>query len=175
MDNMYIYDSRQIGAPVMDMAICAKEMANNDCSVAEIFEMLERKSANVFSFLAPLDFKQLARSGRLSPLAAKMATILKVKALLYLKEDGSCVDKFAMSRTGSKVIKTMIEKFKSANVNAQDFRIYISHADNEELAIKAKNLLQDIFEGIEVFVNKLPAVLTCHGGLGCIAIHYICK
>lgn len=47
MDNMYIYDSRQIGAPVMDMAICAKEMANNDCSVAEIFEMLERKSANV--------------------------------------------------------------------------------------------------------------------------------
>lgn len=175
MDNMYIYDSRQIGAPVMDMAICAKEMANNDCSVAEIFEMLERKSANVFSFLAPLDFKQLARSGRLSPLAAKMATILKVKALLYLKEDGSCVDKFAMSRTESKVIKTMIEKFKSANVNAQDFRIYISHADNEELAIKAKNLLQDIFEGIEVFVNKLPAVLTCHGGLGCIAIHYICK
>ena len=89
MNNMYIYDSRQVGAPVMDMALAAKQMADNDHDVNEIFEMLEMKTKNSFSFLAPFDFKQLARSGRLSPVAAKMASILKVKALLYLKEDGS--------------------------------------------------------------------------------------
>ena len=81
-----------------------------------------------------------------------MASILKVKALLYLKEDGSCVDKYAMSRTESKIVKTVIDKFKNAGVNAKDYTLYISHADNEESALKAKRLLQDIFDNIEVIV-----------------------
>lgn len=175
MNNMYIYDSRQVGAPVMDMALEAKKMADNSHSVSEIFEMLEMKTKDSFSFLAPFDFKQLSRSGRLSPMAAKMASILKVKALLYLKEDGSCVEKYAMSRTELKIVKTVIQKFKEAGVNARDHTIYISHADNEESALKAKRLLQDIFDGIDVVVNKLPAVLTCHGGMQCISVHYIHK
>lgn len=175
MNNMYIYDSRQVGAPVMDMALAAKAMADEGHDVNEIFTMLEMKTNNSFSFLAPFDFKQLVRSGRLSPVAAKMASVLKVKALLYLKEDGSCVDKYAMSRTESKIVKTVIDKFKEANVNATDYTLYISHADNEELALKAKKLLQDIFAGIDVVVNKLPAVLTCHGGMKCISVHYVHK
>lgn len=175
MNNTYIYDSRQVGAPIMDMALSAKEMADNGHDVNEIFEMLEMKTKNSFSFLAPFDFKQLSRSGRLSPMAAKMASILKVKALLYLKEDGSCVEKYAMSRTESKIVKTVIQKFKDTNVNAKDYTLYISHADNEESAFKARKLLQDIFEGIDVVVNKLPAVLTCHGGMRCISVHYTHK
>ena len=49
MNNMYIYDSRQVGAPVMDMALAAKQMADNDHDVNEIFEMLEMKTKNSFS------------------------------------------------------------------------------------------------------------------------------
>ena len=112
MNNMYIYDSRQVGAPVMDMAITAKNMADRGYDVNDIFTMLEMKTKNSFSFLVPKDFKQLVRGGRLSPVAAKMASILKVRALLYLKEDGSCVDKYAMSRTETKINKTIIDKFK---------------------------------------------------------------
>lgn len=175
MDNVYIFDSRQIGAPVMDMAICAKQMADCGNNVDEIFTMLKKKSENSFSFLAPMDFKQLARSGRLSPVASKMASILKIKALLYLKEDGSCVDKYAISRTETKLIKLIVEKFKQAQVNADDYRIYISHGDNIIMANKTKELFKDIFEDVEVYISELPAVLTCHGGIGCIALHYVHK
>lgn len=54
MNNMYIYDSRQVGAPVMDMALAAKQMADNDHDVNEIFEMLEMKTKNSFSFFSPI-------------------------------------------------------------------------------------------------------------------------
>ena len=37
LDNVYIYDSRQVGAPVMDMAICAKQLADEGKTVDEIF------------------------------------------------------------------------------------------------------------------------------------------
>lgn len=171
LDNVYIYDSRQVGAPVMDMAIRAKQLADEGKDVDEIFKVLEEKTKHSFSFLYPDNFDQLSRSGRLSPMAARMASMLKIKALLYLDEQGKAVDKYSMSRTEVKVLKAIVDKFHELGVNAEKYKIYISHADNIVFAKKAKLLLQTTFHGIEVEINNLPAVLTCHGGLACCALH----
>ncbi|WP_405316934.1 DegV family protein [Faecalibacillus faecis] len=171
LDNVYIYDSRQVGAPVMDMAIRAKQLADEGKDVDEIFKVLEEKTKHSFSFLYPDNFDQLSRSGRLSPMAARMASMLKIKALLCLDEQGKSVDKYSMSRTEVKVLKAITDKFHELGVNAEKYKIYISHADNIVFAKKAKLLLQTTFHGIEVVINNLPAVLTCHGGLACCALH----
>lgn len=171
LDNVYIYDSRQVGAPVMDMAIRAKQLADEGKDVDEIFKVLEEKKKHSFSFLYPDNFDQLSRSGRLSPMAARMASMLKIKALLCLDEQGKSVDKYSMSRTEVKVLKAITDKFHELGVNAEKYKIYISHADNIVFAKKSKLLLQTTFHGIEVEINNLPAVLTCHGGLACCALH----
>lgn len=171
LDNVYIYDSRQVGAPVMDMAIRAKQLADEGKDVDEIFKVLEEKTKHSFSFLYPDNFDQLSRSGRLSPMAARMASMLKIKALLCLDEQGKSVDKYSMSRTEVKVLKAITDKFHELGVNAEKYKIYISHADNIVFAKKSKLLLQATFHGIEVEINNLPAVLTCHGGLACCALH----
>ena len=171
LDNDYIYDSRQVGAPVMDMAIRAKQLADEGKDVDEIFKVLEEKTKHSFSFLYPDNFDQLSRSGRLSPMAARMASMLKIKALLCLDEQGKSVDKYSMSRTEVKVLKAITDKFHELGVNAEKYKIYISHANNIVFAKKSKLLLQTAFHGIEVEINNLPAVLTCHGGLACCALH----
>lgn len=171
LDNVYIYDSRQVGAPVMDMAIRAKQLADEGKDVDEIFKVLEEKTKHSFSFLYPDNFDQLSRSGRLSPMAARMASMLKIKALLCLDEQGKSVDKYSMSRMEVKVLKAITDKFHELGVNAEKYKIYISHADNIVFAKKSKLLLQTTFHGIEVEINNLPAVLTCHGGLACCALH----
>lgn len=171
LDNVYIYDSRQVGAPVMDMAIRAKQLADEGKDVDEIFKVLEEKTKHSFSFLYPDNFDQLSRSGRLSPMAARMASMLKIKALLCLDEQGKSVDKYSMFRTEVKVLKAITDKFHELGVNAEKYKIYISHADNIVFAKKSKLLLQTTFHGIEVEINNLPAVLTCHGGLACCALH----
>ena len=56
-------------------------------------------------------------------------------------------------------------------MRSKQYKIYISDADNLVFAKKAKLLFQTTFHGIEVEINDLPAVLTCHGGLACCAIH----
>ena len=171
LDNVYIYDSRQVGAPVMDMAIRAKQLADEGKDVDEIFKVLEEKTKHSFSFLYPDNFDQLSRSGRLSPMAARMASMLKIKALLCLDEQGKSVDKYSMSRTEVNVLKAITDKFHELGVNAEKYKIYISHANNIVFAKKSKLLLQTTFHGIEVEINNLPAVLTCHGGLACCALH----
>ena len=171
LDNVYIVDSRQVGSPIMDMVFRAKDLAEQGVSVEDIIGAINKKSDNSFSFLYPENFSQLKKSGRLSPAAVGIATMFKIKALLYLKEDGSCVEKFAMSRTESKILGSVIEKFKSLGVNAKEHVIYLAHANNLERANRIKEILGNHFENMEFVISSLPAVLTCHGGLGCVAIH----
>lgn len=170
MDNVHIIDSRSVGAPIMDMAIYAKKMFDNGKTLEEVKAGIEKKMKNTFSFLHPENFTQLKKGGRLSPVAANMASLLKIKALLYLKEDGSVVEKYAMARTETKIIRAVLDKFDELNINAKEHCIYLSHANNELIVQKVKEFLQRKFDNIDCVVLALPAVLTCHGGLGCIAI-----
>lgn len=170
MDNVHIIDSRSVGAPIMDMAIYAKKMFDQGKTLEEVKAGIEKKMKNTFSFLHPENFTQLKKGGRLSPMAANMASLLKIKALLYLKEDGSVVEKYTMARTETKIIKAVLDKFDDLHINAKDHCIYLSHANNELIAQKVKEFLQRKFDNIDCVVLALPAVLTCHGGLGCIAI-----
>lgn len=175
MDNVYVIDSRQVGSPIMDMAIWAKKLADRGASVEEILASITYKSKNSFSFLYPEDFTQLKKGGRLSPAAATIATMLKIKALLHLKEDGSCVEKYSISRTENKILQAIINKFDAHDVNALEDRIYLAHADNLERANKIKAILEKHFKDVEFIISSLPAVLTCHGGLGCVSVHYVKK
>ncbi|MDF9825121.1 DegV family protein with EDD domain [Breznakia sp. PF5-3] len=175
MDNVYIVDTRSVGAPIMDGAIRAKEMANEGKDIIEILKMLDMKYQNQFSFLYPETLTQLKKGGRVSPLAANMASLLKIKPLLYLKEDGSVVDRFGMARTEGKVIQLCVDKFRDLNVNSLTNKLYILHADNAKGALQAEKMLKAVFDDIECEINELPSVLTCHGGLGCVAIQSTLK
>ncbi len=170
MKNVLIVDTRSVGAPVMDGAIAAKAYADAGKSIEEILVMLDKKFQNTFSFLYPRDLVQLRKGGRLSPLAATMAGLLKIKPLLYLKEGGTCVDKFGIARTDGKIIQMGVDKFKELNIDALTHRIYISHACNEAGAKRVEGVLKALFNDIDVVIVELPSVLVCHGGLGCISV-----
>ena len=175
MDNVYVVDTRSVGAPILDGAIRAKEMADEGASVQDILLTLDKKYQNQFSFLFPETLTQLKKGGRISPIAANMASLLKIKPLLYLKEDGSVVDKFGFARTEGKIVQLIIDKFKDLNVNSLTNKIYISHADNLRGAQKVEQLCKALFDNIDCEIVELPSVLTCHGGLGCIAVQSTLK
>ena len=104
-----------------------------------------------------------------------MASLLKIKALLYLHKDGSVVDKFSMGRTENKIFEAAYDQFEKEKVEASTHKIYVSHADNLPCAKRFIAFIEKKIENIECEIVDLPAVLTCHGGLGCIAMQSILK
>lgn len=170
MNNVFIVDTRSIGAPIMDVAIAAKQMADAGYDVDEILLMADFKIRSSFSFLYLENVDQAIKSGRLSPVAAGIAGLLKVKPLVYLKEDGSCIDKYGVARTTGKIIQMVVDKLKDLNVNEKDNKIYIGHADNLVVAEKAAELLKVVFDGIEVEIYELPSCLVVHGGHKCVSV-----
>lgn len=175
MDNVYVVDTRSVGAPIMDGAICARQLADEGKDVDEILLALDKKFQSQFSFLYPETLTQLMKGGRISPIVGGMASILKIKPLLYLKEDGTIVDRFGVARTDAKIMQLCIDKFADVGVDSLTHKIYISHADNLKKAQKFEQITKAFFGDIECEIVELPSVLTCHGGLGCVAIQSILK
>ncbi|MDH6366678.1 MULTISPECIES: DegV family protein [unclassified Breznakia] len=175
MSNVYIIDTRSVAAPILDCVRTAKQMASEDKSVDEILQVIDLKCKNSFSYLYPESLTQLKRGGRISPIAANVASLLRIKILLYLKEDGSVVDKFAVARTETKLVSEAVDKLRSLNVTALTHKAYILHANNIKGAQKVEKIAKAYFDDIECEIIELPTVLTCHGGLGCVAVQTTLK
>ena len=92
-------------------------------------------------------------------MAARMASMLKIKALLCLDEQGKAVDKYTMARTEVKILKSIVDKFHELGVNAKQHKIYISHADNEIFAKKAK-LKNMIKKGNLLLIQKSKIIIS---------------
>lgn len=176
MQNVHVVDSLTVGAPLLDMALTAKRYADEDRSLEDILSMLKMKIADTFSFLYPKTLEQLKKGGRISPVAAGMASLLKIKPLLYLKEDGTCVEKYGTARTDNKIYDMMIEEFKKRGVKAETHEFYIMEAEGmdnvEAFLVKAREAFGD---AMSFKVVPLPAVLTCHAGLGSFAVQSCLK
>ncbi len=175
IDELIIVDTRTVGASMKDIAMQAKIMADAQCSVEEILAMAHTKMNHTFSFLYPKDFVQLKKGGRVTPAAANIANLLKIKPLLYLADQGRCVDKFSLARTNKKIIDTMIAEFKKQNITAAQYKFYILEADTLDNAYLVESELKKHFDNIECEIIALPAVLTCQGGLGCLAVQTVYK
>lgn len=170
MDQVYLVDSKTVAAPIRDAALKAKAMADEGADVDAILDMLDNCFNNTISFLYPHDLVQLKRGGRISPVAANMASLLKIKPLLFLLLDGSVVDKFGMARTESKIFDMVLDHFLEQGVTAQTHKLYIPHALAADTVDRFLKAAAAKLGNIEYEILALPAVLTCHGGLGCIAI-----
>ena len=141
-------------------------------TAAEIMDWLEKAAEKTESFLIPQDFGFLRRGGRLTTVAATLGSVLKLKPVMTLTEDCKKLDKFAVKRTMSAAVKTVIDHMKEKKVGLQHI-LYISHANALEDALKIKATMEQVFEGMEIHMLELSPVFVTQGGPKCIAIQYI--
>ena len=151
---------------------CALRDLGKSCK--EIVSELEVCIASEHSFLIPQNFDFLRRGGRLKPAAATIGGLLKLKPIMTKVDGGTRLDKFDVSRTLSKAITHMLNYMKENGVN-KDYKIYISHADALEDALKVKEKIQAVFTESEFEVLDLSPAFITQGGPQCIAIQYIHK
>lgn len=175
MDNVHIVDSLTVAAPMMDAAIKAKAMAEEGKDTDAILQMLDTKFKNTVSFLYPATLTQLKKGGRISPVAANMASMLKIKPLLMLKKDGTIIDKYGLARTETKLFDMIYKKFVEENITSETHCLYIPQALGEEAAARFITYIQEKMGTIDCHVMDLPAVLSAHAGIGTIAMQSVLK
>ena len=126
------------------------------------------------SYLIPNDFGFLKRGGRLSPLAATLSGLIKLKPIVTQTEGSERLEKLGFGRTYNQAIDRIIEKMLENGVNLKH-KVYISHAQNIEAANLAFKRIKDRIADIEIEIMNLSPVMITQGGPGCMAVQYILK
>lgn len=157
------------------LALSAKQLADKGKSAAFITEQLQLSISHSNTLIIPDDLQHLKKGGRLTPIAAALGGLLKIKPILKLNTStNGRIDVADKVRTMSKATQSLVDIFINEQVNAE-YELTVMHTDAEETGLKLKGLLQEAFPENQIYFGCIGAVISCHTGIGCVGIQYIKK
>lgn len=151
----------------------ALEMAKEGKSATEIKEYLENTKFDSTIYIMVGTLKYLKKGGRVTPAAAALGTLLKIKPVLQIL--GEKLDAFAKARTVKQAKQIMIDSVmkdinERFNCIPEDCHIAMAYTGDVEEIMEFKKEVQEIFPNHEIIVNPLSLSVSCHIGPGAIAI-----
>lgn len=117
------------------------------------------------------DLKYLKRGGRISPTVALVGTLLGIKPVLHVDDEGHLIN---ITKVRGRVtsLTTIAEKIAANADGKPDSPIYICHADCDDDVNTLKCIIKDKF-GLETdMVVDIGAVIGSHCGPGTIAVFF---
>lgn len=159
------------------IALSAKKLVDKGLELKEILDKLNDSIDNSDTYIMPTDMNHLKRGGRLTPLAASMANLLKIKPILCLdkKSDGK-IDTVSKVRTTSKALTSAVNEFKERTVINDDYLLIICATQEcEDMVQQLKEEYFNYYSTCDTHIDKIGPVISVHTGLGCCGIQYIKK
>jgi DegV family protein with EDD domain len=171
--DLILYNSKALVGTQRYLVMLAKRLSLNH-SPQEIIERMDKCLTECQSFLIPVDFNFLKRSGRISPMAATFAGMMGIKPILTFTPGMEKLDKFGVGRTWPQAFNQIIKKM-TQNAVSLKHKIYIVHAMNLETAKLLEERLRQSFGNLDIEYLNFSPVLMALGGPGCVAVQYILK
>lgn len=148
----------------------AKKLYDQGESPEKIIEKLNQIIQSADTIVLSDDLQHMKRSGRLTPMAATVGELLKIKPILHLNTSTQGrVDVYDKVRTMTKAQSKTIEKLKEENL-PEDCYIAIAHVDAQPEAEAFAEKVKEAFGHATVQVIDLVSAVAIHTGLGCLAV-----
>ena len=172
--NVFVVDNHRISVTQYQSVKDAQMLAAMGMDGTQIKKRLEETAADSVIFITVDTLKYLKKGGRITPAAAALGTLLKIKPVLIIL--GEKLDSFAKART-MKQAKTMmmnaIQKELDGRLHDSECRnchLAIAHTDNEEAALEFKKEVEERFPNADVYMAPLSLSIACHIGPGSLAV-----
>ena len=140
----------------------------------EIKQILEdcKFESSIYIMVDTLEY--LKKGGRITPAAAALGTLLKLKPVLQIQ--GEKLDAFAKARTVKQAKGIMIESMKNDfekrfdSPDGTKMNLEIAYTYDLDAAEEFKKEVQEAFPNNEIVMNPLSLSVSCHIGPGALAI-----
>ena len=142
-------------------------------SIEEVQRYVLDRRLNLAHWFTVDDLNHLKRGGRVSATTAMVGTLLSIKPVLHVDDEGHLINmekargrKASVRRLAAKVLEDMLE---------EDQPIFISHGDCLEEAEQLADLLRGKPHIGEITIGYVGPVIGAHAGAGVLAIFYLGK
>ena len=139
-------------------------------SLDELADWVEETKKQLCMWFTVDDLMYLKRGGRVSAATALLGTMLQIKPVLHVDEEGHLIS-MAKCRGRKASIQALADKVKNAGV--PNDLVYICHGDCLEDARYLEQLLKKNCGVKEVFIGYTGAVIGSHSGPGTLAVFYM--
>lgn len=169
-----VVNNQRISVTQRQSCLDAKLLAAKGMNAKEIKDFLEADKFNSSIYIMLDTLYYLKKGGRITPAAAAIGTLLKLKPVLQIQ--GEKLDAFAKARTTNQGKSIMINAIKADIENrfggdTEDKHIWmqIAHTNNEEAALAFKEEILEVFPGYDIHIDPLSLSVACHIGPGSLA------
>lgn len=151
----------------------AAQMAAEGATKEEIVRTTEFNAEHMEHIFTVDDLEYLFRGGRVSRTAAVIGSLLNIKPILHV-EDGKLVP-LEKVRGRNKVLKRMMEIIEERGNDLDKQTIGITHGDDIEVAMKAKEMIEEKFGSKDFVIRDVGCAVGAHSGPGTLAIFFLNK
>lgn len=173
-----VVDNHRISVTQKQSVLDALALAKEGKSAKEIKSWLEKTSYDSSIYIMVTTLKYLKKGGRITPAAAALGSLLKIKPVLQIQ--GGKLDKFCQVLSYTQGKKKMIDqlvndieqRFKSIQ-EAGKLRVYIAYTYLQDKALEFKTEVEKALENYDIkveIVDPLSLSVACHIGDGSIAV-----
>lgn len=150
----------------------ALELKEQGKSFDEIVTWVEENKLHVCHDVTVDDLFHLHRGGRVSKASAVVGTIIKIKPIIHVNDEGKLIV-IGKERGRKKALQTLVERMEEKSQGFENDIVMITHGDALEDAEYVKGLIQDKFGITNIMINPLGTVIGSHTGPGVIALFYM--
>lgn len=148
----------------------AKALYEEGKSIEEIMATLEVIAKHADTIVLCDDLQHMKRGGRLTPAAALLGGLLKIKPLLHVNESThGKVDVFDKVRTMSRAQDRVVDHFEELNLPPKA-DITVAHVDSEEAAKKFAAKFRAKHPEATIRVIDLVSAVGIHTGLNALCV-----
>lgn len=172
---VWVVDNHRISVTQRQSTLDAMALAEKGFDGQAIHDILERERRESSIYIMVDTLKYLKKGGRITPAAAALGTLLRLKPVLQIQ--GKKLDAFAKARTVKQARSIMIEAMKEdlkmrIGMSAKGEHVYlaIAHTQNEELAMDFREEIRKDFPEHDIIIAPLSLSVSCHIGPGALAV-----
>lgn len=169
-----VVNNQRISVTQRQSALDAMELAVKGMDAAQIKQFLEDDKFNSSIYIMLDTLYYLKKGGRITPAAAALGTILRLKPVLQIQ--GDKLDAFAKARTVSQGKSIMINAVRNdmekrfGGVNKDNIWLQIAYTYDLDAAKQLRDEVAAQFPGFAIHMDPLSLSIACHIGPGSLAV-----
>lgn len=178
---VFVVDNQRISVTQRRSVLDAAALAMEGKKAQEIYDalMADKFNSTIYIMLDTLYY--LKKGGRITPAAAALGTLLRLKPVLTIQ--GEKLDAYAKARTskqGKELMVTAVQndiESRFGGITQEDnIALCVAHTNNSEAAEAFAAEIGEVFPQYkDIYIDELPLSIACHIGPGSLAVAAIKK
>lgn len=161
---VFVLDTQRISVTQKQNVYDALELVKEGYDAKTIADTLMARKMDATIYITVATLKYLKRGGRITPAAAALGSLLKIKPILTIQ--GEKLDKFEQTRTMKKARKIMIDAVKKdiADRHWDKYDLFIAYTYDRDAALDYAQEVEEAFGVKPTLIDPLSLSVSCHIG-----------